>query len=280
MKFVEGVRVFIIGLLIIGCFQLALVPSKQPGDMIYTRYGENASEIIIAFHGSPGDKSDFRTLGPALADTYTFYALDLPCFGEQGLMKVDCGIDGAADGAAQFMEEQRIERAHLLGYSWGGGAALDFAARYPEKTKTLILLDSMGIPEGEMTGSYELERARMYLSYPFVLYYPGAFGGSHSWREGFMRSYRETDLRTIRSSLASIEAPTLVLHGSHDTVVEPWVAEEHARLLSQGELYWYDGTHVTVFSNVTEISPAIRSFLASHSPKGAKATVSLTIDNP
>lgn len=270
------VRFLIILLMILGCFQVLQASPPDSRYMTHTKYG-NSSEIIIALHGSPGDKSDFELLGTELASQYTIYALDLPCFGEQGLMKRDCGIDGAADFVAAFMDEQGIARAHILGYSWGGGAAITFAAQYSERTKTLVLLDSMGIPEGEMTGSYMTERARLYISYPFVLYYPGVFGGNLSWRQGFMQSYRETDLRTIRSDLSRIEVPTLVLHGSRDSVIEPWVAEEHARLITRSELLWFNGTHGSIFSDVSEISPAIRTFIDKHTTKGVTASFGLTI---
>lgn len=276
MQALAGVRFLIILFLIVGCFQVLQTSPSSSRPTIYDQYG-NSSEVIIALHGSPGDKSDFRLLGSEVADQYTIYALDLPCFGEQGLMEYDCGIDGAADFVAAFMEEHALSRAHLLGYSWGGGAAITFAARYPEKTKTLILLNSMGLPEGEMTGSYGSERARLYISYPFVLYYPGSFGGNISWRQGFMQSYHETDLRTIRSDLLDIRAPTLVLHGSRDTVIEPWVAEEHARLIEKSELVMFNGTHGSIFSDMSEISPAIRAFLIKHTTKGAKASLGLTV---
>ena len=270
------VHFLIIALIIIGGFQVLQTSPLDSRYMAYIKYG-NGPETILALHGSPGDKSDFELLGTALASQYTMYALDLPCFGEQGLMKRDCGIDGAADFVAAFMDEQGIARAHILGYSWGGGAAITFAAHYPERTKTLVLLDSMGIPEGEMTGSYATERARLYLSYPFVLYYPGVFGGDLPWRQGFMQSYRETDLRTIRSDLSRIEVPTLVLHGSRDSVVEPWVAEEHARLITRSELVWFNGAHGSIFSDVSEISPAIRAFIDKHTTKGVTASFGLTI---
>ena len=264
-----------------GAVQLLTTRENVLESMVYAAYGaDQNAETIIVLHGSPGDKNDLSVLGAALADSYRVYALDLPCFGEQGLNSDDCGIDGAADAVATFMDEQSIEKAHVLGYSWGGGVAQTFAARYPEKTQTLTLLASMGLPEGEITGSYRTERIRTFAAYPFVVYYPGVFGKGISWREGFMRSYLETDLRTTRASLAHIEAPTLVLHGTRDTIVEPWVAEAHAQLIQKSELVWFTGNHHTVYSNVTEISAAIHAFIEQHTTKGAEAGLGPIIKAP
>ena len=119
----------------------------------------------------------------------------------------------------------------------------------------------MGIQEGEFIKNHYLEKTYAIIAYPFVVYYPGVFVGDINWRSGFMKSFIDTDLREIREKLPKISTETLVLHGSKDKNIEPWVAEEHSKLLPNSELVFYNGTHVTIFSNTTEMSSIINYFL-------------------
>lgn len=215
---------------------------------------------MILIHGSPGSKNDFKLLQPRI-EGHTVYALDMYGFGESEKYVKKYGIENQARVVSEFMQAKNITQATILGYSWGGGVALEFAALFPEKTTKLILLDGMGLQEGEATGSYFGEHARYLISYPFVVFYPGALAGDEGWRHGFMRSFMDSDQRVLREKMNQISAPTLILHGSEDTVIEPWVAEEHARLIKNSKIVWFHGGHGTIFSNVTEIAPAVQEFL-------------------
>jgi pimeloyl-ACP methyl ester carboxylesterase len=45
-----------------------------------------------------------------------------------------------------FMEALKVDRAILVGHSWGGGIAVDLALHHPERVEKLILIDSTGYP--------------------------------------------------------------------------------------------------------------------------------------
>src|SRR3989344_3861817 len=252
--------------------------SDNKKEMDYIEYGSENKEVIIMIHGSPGSKNDFNLLAPSLENKYHVYALDMPCFGNSPMAE-DCGIDPAAKKLNYFMLERNITKANILGYSWGGGVAIEFAYFYPEKVENLILLSNMGIQEGEFIPNHNLEKLYSIVAYPFVVFYPGSFAGNINWRDGFMKSFIDTDLRPIREHLQSINAPTLILYGNKDTNVEPWVAQEHARLIKNSELVSFNGTHIALFSNVSEIAPAIKSFLARHQQSTAQAELNLIIES-
>jgi len=256
-------------LIFFGLVQLNFYSEKFPdnsiglskGVIVYDEYNPEKRETIIALHGSPGSKSDFETLAPKLED-YRVYALDMYGFGESEKNIDDYGIESQADVLAEFMEKKKIEEAVIIGYSWGGGVAISFAHKYPEKVRSLILLASMGIQEGEPTGSHTLEKLRSSLAYPFVVFYPGSFAGSIGWRKGFMRSFIDTDQRLIRGQLSEIKSPSLILHGNQDNVIPSWVAEEHSSLLENSELVFYSGGHGKILlGNTEEIAEKINSYL-------------------
>ncbi|MCA9478678.1 MAG: alpha/beta hydrolase, partial [Nanoarchaeota archaeon] len=115
------------------------------GRIAYKTYGEG-EKILIAIHGSPGSKNDFDRLGPLLTN-YTVYALDMPGFGESTKRAKDYGFSQASEVLLSFMDIQGIDKAEILGYSWGGGVASTFASTHPERTTQLIMLAGVGVPE-------------------------------------------------------------------------------------------------------------------------------------
>jgi len=230
------------------------------GIITYDKYG-SGENIIIAIHGSPGGRDGFDSLGPQIENS-TLYALDMYGFGESEKHVSNYGMDFQSDVILEFMNKLNIEKATLLGYSWGGLVAIDFARKYPDKTDNLILLASSGIQEGEPTKSYLGEKTRTIISYPFVVYYPGSIAGGIGWRKGFIRSFLDSDQRKIREYLKQIQNPVLIIHGNKDTVIEPWVAEEHHLLLQNSQLKYYNGGHGQVLGrNTSEMAEIINNYL-------------------
>ena len=46
-----------------------------------------------------------------------------------------------ADDILEFIEQQQITKAHIIGHSMGGKAAMKFALEYPDKVEKLIVVD-------------------------------------------------------------------------------------------------------------------------------------------
>ncbi|PIN89270.1 hypothetical protein COU60_03880 [Candidatus Pacearchaeota archaeon CG10_big_fil_rev_8_21_14_0_10_34_76] len=243
------------------------------GFISYNEYGSGDKNLIL-IHGGPGSKNDFTLLAPEIKN-YKIYSLDMYGFGESEKSVSNYGISSQADVVKEFMDAKNIQKSSILGFSWGGGVAIEFAYKYPESTEKIILLSSMGIQEGEPTGSYLGEKARTIFAYPFVVYYPGAFAGNMHWRKGFIRGFLDSDQRKIRNELKYISSPVLILHGNNDNIVLPWVAEEHHSLISESVLVFYEGSHAKIFSNVTDISKEINLFLANSDQEEGK--VKLTV---
>jgi pimeloyl-ACP methyl ester carboxylesterase len=79
---------------------------------------------------------------PDLAATRTTYALD--ALGDAGLRVQIRPIRDAADQADwldQVLAQVPVRSVHLLGHSFGGWLAANYAARHPERVQTLTLLD-------------------------------------------------------------------------------------------------------------------------------------------
>ena len=106
---------------------------------------------IMLLHGSPsGGALDFARLGPRLAASgHETYALDLPGFGRSEPWVESYSIIANARYTLAAMDQLNIDRAHIVGWSQGGGGAIDIADMTPERAATLSLLGSIGVQEAE-----------------------------------------------------------------------------------------------------------------------------------
>jgi pimeloyl-ACP methyl ester carboxylesterase len=86
---------------------------------------------------------------PDLAAARTTYALD--ALGDAGLSVQIRRIRDAADQADwldQVLAQLPVRSVHLVGHSFGGWLAANYAARYRERVQTLILLDPVFVFQG------------------------------------------------------------------------------------------------------------------------------------
>ena len=112
-----------------------------------THYIEMGSgEPVILIHGYFYDSLQWSKNLEALATRFKVYALDLWGFGYSTREPMDYGYPLYASQLLKFMDALGIEKAFLTGQSMGGGTAILFATRHPERVNRLVLVASGGLP--------------------------------------------------------------------------------------------------------------------------------------
>ncbi|MCE5275270.1 MAG: alpha/beta fold hydrolase [Deltaproteobacteria bacterium] len=106
-----------------------------------------AGRPLILIHGGGMWLYSFRHNIPALCEAFSVYALDMPGYGFSSLdgHSASMKIDTMRGALRAFMDGLGIERASILGHSWGGGWALDFALAHPQRVDRIVLIDSGGL---------------------------------------------------------------------------------------------------------------------------------------
>lgn len=100
---------------------------------------------LLLMHGGPG--LDHMSLTPfrGLADRHTVVLYDHRCNGRStGPSVTSMTWDNLTADADALREELGFERWAVLGHSFGGHVALEYALRYPERLSHLVLLDTAG----------------------------------------------------------------------------------------------------------------------------------------
>ncbi|HKP30898.1 MAG TPA: alpha/beta fold hydrolase, partial [Gemmatimonadales bacterium] len=236
---------------------------------------------IVFIHGSPGDNSEVRAMALALAATHRVIAPDLPGFGAS-TRKVPCySVRAHAAYVLQLLDSLQVAKAHVVGFSMGGGVAIEMAGIGPERVASLILLSGIGAQEYELLGDYLLNHSLHALQLGALWLLREGMPHFGRWDDGFMtveyaRNFYDTDQRPLRRILAGWQGPALIIQGDHDVLVPPAIATEHGRLVPQAEVELIPGDHFMAFARAGDMAARIGKFVGK--VDAGTATVRATAD--
>ena len=109
-------------------------------DLYYEISG--AGQPLILLHGGFGATGMYGELLPALIADYRVIAVDLQGHGRTADIDRPLRFETMADDIAALIAHLGFERADVMGYSLGGGVALQTAIRHPEVVDRLILVST------------------------------------------------------------------------------------------------------------------------------------------
>jgi pimeloyl-ACP methyl ester carboxylesterase len=132
-------------------FLAATAPDTGPGRFrfarVRTKVGEfstieaGTGEPVIMLHGLGGTKASFLPTIAALSDSYRLIAVDMLGFGDSSKpLGASYGPAFQAGAVEQLMDALELQRAHLIGHSFGGRAALELGFRHPDRAAGLVLM--------------------------------------------------------------------------------------------------------------------------------------------
>ncbi|HTK11579.1 MAG TPA: alpha/beta hydrolase [Ktedonobacteraceae bacterium] len=101
------------------------------GRFHYLNWGtEDAGRpAVVLLHGITSSAKSWVRVGPALADRYRVYALDMRGHGDSPKPPAgNYGLRQTADDAAAFIEALELDHPILIGHSWGGATAMMLAS--------------------------------------------------------------------------------------------------------------------------------------------------------
>jgi pimeloyl-ACP methyl ester carboxylesterase len=112
-------------------------------DMAYRKEGEGPALLLL--HGNAGSSRTWRDVIPQLTDRFTVIAPDLIGHGQSEKPVGAYSLGAFASGIRDLLEVLDVERASVVGQSFGGGVAMQLAYQHPERCERLVLVDSGGL---------------------------------------------------------------------------------------------------------------------------------------
>jgi len=101
--------------------------------------------VLLLLHGLGCDHTTWEPVIDALAKRYTVIAPDLLGHGRSAKPRADYSVGGYANAMRDLITVLGIDKVTVVGHSFGGGIAMQFAYQFPERTERLILVASGGL---------------------------------------------------------------------------------------------------------------------------------------
>ena len=222
--------------------------------LAYLDIGRREGTPVVLVHGYTDSARDWAPVAPLLASRFRLIIVDLRGHGASG--KPDCcytRFDFAYD-IELLLERLQIARADVVGHSLGSIVAQTFAEVWPDATRRLVLISSTG---AGFRGTPDWMRGVWELRDPID---PDSAFMRDWWHESerinpeFFSSRQRRDAAAIPAhvwqaigdqsllgvSLASmlprVRAPTLLIWGGQDTVMDPAGRDSLRKGIPQAEV--------------------------------------------
>lgn len=127
-----------------------LVPEDVVVNGLRVAYGDHGpagGAPVALIHGTPSSSVIWRDVVPSLvADGHRAVVLDLLGYGASERPadpQVDTSVSAQVDVVLAVLTAQGLEAAHIVAHDIGGGVAQRLGVLYPERMRSLVLIDSV-----------------------------------------------------------------------------------------------------------------------------------------
>jgi pimeloyl-ACP methyl ester carboxylesterase len=180
---------------------------------------------LVLLHGGVGAIEMFGEVLGMLAEGRQVVAADLQAHGRTADVERPLSLESMADDVAALIEHLGFERADVMGYSLGGGVALQSAIRHPEVVRKLVLVSTPFRREGwypeVLEGMAQMgpEAAEPMKATPMYQLYAGVAPRPEEWPVLLTKLGRLlAQDYDYSEEVAAIEAPTKIVVGDADSV--------------------------------------------------------------
>src|ERR1700709_2144462 len=106
---------------------------------------QGSGPAVLLLHGLGCDHTTWMPVIADLARHYTVIAPDLLGHGASAKPRADYSVGGYANGMRDLLTVLGIDKVTVVGHSFGGGVAMQFAYPFPERPERMILVSSGGL---------------------------------------------------------------------------------------------------------------------------------------
>jgi len=111
----------------------------------YLEYGSSNSKVLILMHGMGASADRWSRVVPTLSKYFRVIAPDIIGFGYSDKPTVEYTMDFFLDFFSGFLDSLKIPKASVIGSSFGGHVATEFAIRHNRKVDRLVLAAPAGM---------------------------------------------------------------------------------------------------------------------------------------
>jgi poly(3-hydroxyalkanoate) depolymerase len=229
---------------------------------------------------------NFEALQPfvdALDPAIEVIRFDVPGTGGSPAPRIPQRFSAHARLVTQMLDQLSYQQVDVLGVSWGGGLAQQFAFQYPDRCRRLILVSTgtgaLMVP-GHPSVLAKMVTPRRYKDPSYMLQIVGElYGGKVRMQPELAKEFAHTAQLGSRLGyfyqmlgvagwtsvpwLRKLRQPTLILHGDDDPLVPVVNARIMHRLIPHAQLYIFHDGHLGVGTSAQELAQVVDQFLTA-----------------
>jgi 3-oxoadipate enol-lactonase len=243
--------------------------------IFYEVHGDPRRAPLVLLEGMGGDIPGWRRNIPHLAAELFVIAYDHRGNGNSEAPDAPTTMTTYVDDLLGLLDELRLSSANLYGQSFGGMVAQEVALTHPDGVRALVLACTHAGPKHVAPS-----RGRAPKGEPWLQLYSPSFAREHPEHveddlrvgraqpqhpEGQRRQWEAIQAWDAYERLPELRAPTLVLHGADDQLIDPENARILASLISGAELVVLEGAgHVYHSEQADRADEIVLDFLRRH----------------
>lgn len=253
--------------------------------LFYVKEGEG-KEVILFSHGLLWSHKMFEAQIKYLSKFYTVFAYDHRGQGQSEVTEGPYDMDLLTMDALEFIEKAIGQSVHFAGLSMGGFVGMRLAARYPDKIKSLILLETSANTEPvENLPKYKFLNGvvKWFGVIPTVANSVMKIMFAQSWIENprnkaaykswvkELQSNKKTITRSVEAviyrkgvedEIRNIKCPTMVVVGDEDVATKPEKAKFIQMSIPNADLHIVPGAgHSSSIEKPDEVNRLIKEWI-------------------
>ena len=250
--------------------------------MYYEIHGKG--DPVVLLHGAfMTITNNWTEMIAELSKTRLVIAVEMQGHGRTADINRDFSYENLADDIAALLDYLKIKQADVLGYSMGGGVAMQLAIRHPERVRKVVSISAVirsdGFVKEGMEALTRLE-AGMFKGSPIETEYK-KLSPTPDQFETFVKHVVQFASKPYdfgAEKMKATKAPMLFIHGDADGVRLDYIAEVFR--LKGGEIHGDlrprsesrlailpNTTHVTLMNKLDVIVPMVNDFLNAQPQK-------------
>src|ERR1700730_2193543 len=196
-------------------------------------------ETAVLIHGNEESSIVWYAWLPRMAQQFRVVRPDLPGFGRS---RIPAGFEWSLPSLATFvahvLDKAGVDSAHIIGAKTGGAVAMQFAADYPARTRTLSVASGPASPPAHFNPSNvpQLDRLGSAASEEMVDYWENMFATAPEiTKKGINTALAKFDLARD-GVLQRIKAPTLVMTADRGNLQSVETVRQYQMLIPNSRL--------------------------------------------
>ncbi|TDD41486.1 alpha/beta hydrolase [Nonomuraea terrae] len=232
------------------------------GTAIMSRRRHGPGPAVVCVHGAGVSGREMLPFVRELGATHDAWAVDLPGFGRSEKPSAPPTLAGLSDAVAAWLEESGLERACLLGGSFGCQVAVDVAVRHPDRVAALVLVGPTVDPLGRSPVRLVAQWLRNSVHESPRMAPLNVADYLDAGPRRVLASFGVSMRDRVEDKLPYVAVPALVVRGGRDGMVPQAWAEEVTRLLPRGRLVVMEGLpHMVPYRDPRGLAREVTAFL-------------------